>query len=160
MAYQHLPITTRSGTDSDCRHSQPLRDERCYPRRHRFQHNGKAPGLLQREGIIQQRPRRGGTTPLRAVSPQLMHRLRRQPDVPHHGDASAHNRAHGGGQFTPAFELHAVHARFGQKAPGVAHRLGHIRLIGEKGHVAGQERPLRAARHSTAMVQHFIHRHR
>ena len=125
-----------------------------------FQHDRETAGVLQRKGVVAQLQRRLGAGRLHLVAPQLGGCLRRQPDVAHRRHASGDDGPHGCRHLAAALQLHRVHVRLLQVAPGVADRLAAAHLVGHERHVADQQGARRAARHRLAVVQHLVHGHR
>jgi hypothetical protein len=84
-----------------------------------------------------------------------MDRLGGEPEVTHHGDPPLDQ---GLGQVGHrALELDRVHPALLQEAGGVGDPLLDRALVGPEGHVADQQRVLRAAGHGLRVVEHLVH---
>jgi len=131
-----LAIAALTGADADHRHAEFSAEPRGQLGRHMLEHQGKATGLLQLQGPLPQallRHRVGGLAPVA----QLMHRLRREPQMPHHGDAAAHQAVdHGDGFGFAALQFHAGATGFLEEAAGGSHGLIRAALIAQKGQIA------------------------
>ena len=73
--------------------------------------------------------------PLHLEAAELVHRLRRHPDVAHDRDAGAHEAAHQLGDLDAALELDRLGAALLDQAPGGAHAVLDRRLVAHERHV-------------------------
>ena len=129
-------------------------------RRHALEHEREAPGLLERQRVLEQLARLLGRAALGLEAAEHRRRLRRQPDVAHHGDARADKRPHPREHRPCALDLHRVRAGFLDEAHCVLHGRLVRDLEGAERHVRDDERPPRAARHCPSQHDHLVHRHR
>jgi len=86
--HPYLSIAGRAGSDADHRNRQHRLDLGGQLRRHMLQHQGETARTLKRLGLTQQLLLATGILRLLAVA-QTMHRLRGQPQMPHHRDPHA-----------------------------------------------------------------------
>ena len=68
-------------------------------------------GLLQRARVVEEADGGRGRLALYLKAAQLVHRLRRQPDVPHDGDADLDQPSHGLRHVGAALQLHGLGTR-------------------------------------------------
>ena len=88
-----------------------------------------------------------------------MHRLGKQPKMPHHGNPSLHQsrgRMHRG---AASFDLHRSRSAFLDQASGVAQRIFRADLIGEERHVCHHQRPLDPAGNRSRVMHHGVQCH-
>ena len=135
-------------------------DARGHRRRHALEHEREAPGLLEGQRVLEQLPRLLGRAALGLEAAEHRRRLRRQPDVAHHGNARADERPYPREHRPRALDLHRVRAGFLDEAHGVLHGRLVRDLEGAERHVRDDERPPRAARHRPRQHDHLVHRRR
>ena len=91
---------------------------------------------------------------------ELIHRLRRQADVPHHGNAGLDEFPHRLRRALAAFELHSAAAGLLHEPRRVLHRVLPAGLVAAERHIADDQCVLRAADYGLSVMQHVVHRHR
>src|SRR5207244_8187736 len=121
--HQHLPVAIRTGADTDGGNADAPGDLRTELGRNRLEDERVAAGLLQRPGVLDEPRRLVLATALYHVPAELVDRLRREPDVAHHGDAGAHDALDDLAVFRAAFELDRLHVPLGDDPDRVLHRL-------------------------------------
>lgn len=108
--------------------------------RNAFDDDGKGPGVLQRQRVVDEPPGLDGGPALRPEPADDRDGLRREPHVAHHGHPAADDFAHRGRPLGAAFDLHRVHAALLHKPVRVRQRLLLAHLWGggrgERGGVA------------------------
>ena len=77
--------------------------------------------------------------------------------MPHHRDPGADDALDDLGILGAALQLHGLDAAFSRQADGVLHRLVRAALVAAEGHVADEVRPLHAALHGRAVIDHLVH---
>ena len=95
---------------------------------------------------------------LHVVAAELVHALRPQAAVGHHGDAGRHERGDRLGLLDAAFELHRLAARFLEDAAGVFDRLVRAQVKARKRHVDDHQRVLDRAADHLGVVDHLVER--
>src|SRR6266545_3284184 len=80
-----LPIAVGAGADADSWNLEALADGCRDLARDQFEHNRERACLLDRDRVVDELARSFGCTALYAVATELIHRLRGQADVSHHG---------------------------------------------------------------------------
>ena len=96
---------------------------------------------------------------LHAVAAELVHALRPQAAVGHHGDAGRDERGDRLGLLDAAFELHRLAARFLEDPAGVFDRLVLAQVEAGKRHVDDHQRVLDRAADHLGVVDHLVERH-
>ena len=123
----------------------------------RLEDDREAARLLERERLVEHGLRALGRAALGAVAAERRGGLRREPDVAHHRDAGAHDRA---GALRRALELDRVAARLLDEAVRGLDRLLVGRLVGAEGQVADQQRRAQAAADRGGEHQQLVDGHR
>src|SRR5262245_47788442 len=117
--HQHLAVATHARADAD-RGDRELRgDLGAELLGYALEHHRECAGLLDRARVAQHALVRVVAAALHAVAAELVHRLRRQPDVPHHGDLHARERGDPVRHALAALELHRVRPALLYKPTGV-----------------------------------------
>src|SRR5690606_14593726 len=104
VQHQNLPVTGGRGTDADRRDIYLSRDASGERLRHFFQHDGESASFGNGKRVLRN-PLTVISPPLDSVTTEGVDRLRRQPDVGHHGNAARDEKADRFGHALPAFEL-------------------------------------------------------
>ena len=89
-----------------------------------------------------------------------MHRLRRQPQMAHHGNADLHQPRSGLDDSASALELDGRRAALLDQPSRIAKRLGHAHLVGHERHVGHDQRALGATSDRARVVNHGVERDR
>ena len=97
--------------------------------------------------------------PLRHEPAGLVHRLRPQADVAHHGHARVDETRHERRHPRTALDLDRLRTALLERAPRVAHRVVFPRLVTHERHVEHDVRPLAAAHDGARVMEHFVHHH-
>ena len=97
---------------------------------------------------------------LRLEAAEHRRRLRRQPDVAHHGNARADERPHPRQHRPRALDLHGVGAGFLDEADAFSTAGSSETWKEPNGMSRDDERPPRAARHRARQHDHLVHRRR
>lgn len=158
LQHQHLPTAVVTGTDTDGRNGNGVRDGFCKRGWNALQHHAEHAGIHQGLSVLQQSRCGFLTAPLDFVSAEFVERLGGKPQVTHDGDACFDQALHRFGNTASAFQLHRFGPAFLQQAPGVAQRLFTADLIGHERHVGDQQRTLQATGHGPAMIDHVFQR--
>ena len=156
---EDLAVTSDAGADADDRDGDRLRDLRRERGRHLLDHDGERARLLERERVSPQLLGLGLLRGAHLVGAELVDRLRRQAEVPHHGDAHVDDATHRLAQLLAALDLDRLDAALLDHAARVAQRLVGVHLVAHEGHVSHHEGALHAAAHDLAVVEHLLQRH-
>tara|TARA_E500000178_G_scaffold210803_1_gene208061 strand:+ start:3196 stop:3969 length:774 start_codon:yes stop_codon:yes gene_type:complete len=159
--HPHLSVAIGPGTDADHRNRELTAHLPGQLVRHMLEHQREASGALELTGLAHQSLLRRS---IHRLTPQAeaMHRLRRQPQVPHHRDAHAHQPINDPHHLRfGAFQLHGRGAGFLQQPPGSGHRCVLTALIAEKRQVGDEQgllgrHRLKAALHGLRVVHHLL----
>ncbi len=120
----------------------------------------KAPASSSASASSKMRSASASVLPTARKPPELMDRLRDQPDVSHHRDPDLHQPAHGVEDGPAALQFDGRRAALLHQAPGIANRVGNTGLVRKKRHVGHHQGAPRAADHRARMVDHRFERHR
>ncbi len=156
MQHQHLPAAEWPGADADGRHTHALRDHVSKRGGDRLQHDRVRSRLVERLGVAYQPHRVARCLALHAETAQLVHRLRRQADVPHHGDTRFDETSHRLGHARTALEFHRAGARLLQDARRRTHRVLPAGLVAAERQIDDDVRALGAADHRLGVVDHLV----
>jgi len=158
--HPHLPIAVVTGSDADHGQVQLAAQIAGQSLGNVFEHQGEATGVLQLPRLAPQPLLGHGIGGLTAI-PQLSHRLGRQAQVTHHGDAVAHQPVnhHEGLGFGP-LQLHAMAAGLLQQATGGSHGAVAAALVAEERQVHHQRGVPQGSLHGHGVMDHGIEGHR
>mmetsp|Transcript_5213 Transcript_5213/g.18754 ORF Transcript_5213/g.18754 Transcript_5213/m.18754 type:complete len:835 (-) Transcript_5213:1635-4139(-) len=156
VRHEHLAGAALARADADGGDGEAARHERRDLARHHLEHDGHGARFLQCQRVVEQRRRGRRRAPLHRVTAQRGHRLRREADVAHDGDAGVRQRAHGRALRPAALQLHGVCATLLQRADARRHGLSRRRVRPER-QVAHHERGAGTARGGAAVVHHVVH---
>src|SRR5437867_2830161 len=156
----HLAVAGRPGADADGRDVDLFRDRLCNRDGDALKHDRVSACLLERDRVVEEAYRGGRRFPLYAVAAELVHGLRREPQVAHHRDPGLDERAYSLSDANPAFQFHRLRAAFLQHAARVRQRLRRPGLVTHERHIGHDMSTSRAADHRLNVVQHLIHRYR
>ncbi|PAV67953.1 hypothetical protein WR25_02895 [Diploscapter pachys] len=120
---QHLPVALRRCTDADRGTGDLLRDANRDRLHHAFDHDGERTRFGDGDGIADDLLRLRIGPSARAITPQHVHRLWRQADMAHDGNAAFGQEANGGRHRRAAFQLHGRSAGLLQQPRGAFERL-------------------------------------
>ena len=112
VQHEHLTVALRPGTDADCGHLDGASDCSCHLLRNAFQHHCKRTGAGCRLGIGCELV----AIALHAIAAELVHRLRSQANVTHHGNASTYNSCNHIGLAGRSLKLHRLATGFFENA--------------------------------------------
>ena len=126
----------------------------------RLDHDREGPGVGDRLGVVLDRLPAAFVAALRAKRAERVDRLRRQPDMAHHGNAALGQERDGLRHPRAAFELHRAAMGFLQYPHRGMKRLLLRGLIGAERHVDHDQRMLRTAHHRVSLQDHHVERHR
>ena len=160
MEHEHLAVRLRPGADADGRDVNRARHPSRQDGRHPFQHEAESAGLLERLCVRQDPFGLSLCLALHLESAQLVHELRRQSKVPHHGDAHLGELLRDLDDAAAAFQLDRVHAAFLHETPRALDGLLDRQVIGHEWHVAHEQGLPRPACHRLGVVDHLVQRHR
>ena len=160
VQHLNLPVAMHARADTDGGDGERRGNLPRQRRRNALQYYGKRARALQGERLLLDLLRLSQRAPPRAVAAQLVYRLRRQAQVPHHRNAGRHQARGRGHGALAAFQLHPVRAAFLHQPAGIAQRLLLRNVVREKRHVGNHQRPARTARHGLGMAHHVVHRDR
>jgi hypothetical protein len=150
----------RTRADANRRHLYAFGNHLSDFARHQLKHNGKHTSVFQRVSIIKQLARRAGGLALNPISTQLINRLWRQTNVPHHRDLFVHQTADELDSLLSAFEFDRFRLAFFHQSQSRAYRVVCAGVKRSVWHVGDQQRPLHAAAHRFHVHQDLLERHR
>ena len=117
---KHLTIAVRARTNPDGRDRKALRRKRPNGSGDTLEHDREGSGVLERERVLDESPRRTRGLRLHLEAAELSDPLRREADVCHDSDAVRGERADGLDDLGASLDLDRVHARLLQEARRVA----------------------------------------
>ncbi len=150
----HLAVAAAARTDTDGGDREQRTDALREFGGDALEHDRERAGLFERERVGDRQRGARGVLALRAVAAEGVDRLRREADVPHHGNAGVGEprdeleRGRGG-----VLDLDGVRPALGDEASGVAHALGVVGGVGHERHVGDDERPGAGARDTAAVAR-------
>ena len=144
MKHQHLAIAIGARADSDGGNSQAASDNGGEFARDSFQDDGESSRFLQSLGIRQKFVGGIEGSALHSVAPQGVNGLRRQADMPHHGDLRFHEFSDQPGAFPSAFKFYCLRAAFLEEADRAGQRLFIADMIGAVRQIDNQQGPANA----------------
>src|SRR5437016_1014363 len=112
VQHEHLAIAVHAGADTDRGDRELLSGERADRRRHALEDDRKRARIFEREGVVDQPPRRASGLRLHLEAAELRHALRGEADVRHDRDAVRGERADRLDYLRAALDLDRVHAGF------------------------------------------------
>ena len=162
--HEHLAVALGAGADADSRDC----DARSYfarqRRRHALDHDRKCARGFERGGVLEQSLAASGSVArfaaLHAMPAHPMDRLRRQPDMTHHGNIDRRDSRHRVRDRDSPFELHRFRPAFLDEAPGVTQRVFGTHLVREERHVGDDQRAAPRPRDRTRVVDDLVDRDR
>jgi len=157
---QKLAVAVRPCPDAQNRDRELPCDEPGDLGRNGLEEEHLRTGLLDRQGVLDQEPRRVDRPPLRLVPTELPRALRGQADMPADDDPGVEDRLDPAEDALPPFELDPVDPGLLQEPPSVTDRLLIARLIAHERHVTEDERVRSPAPDRFAMDDALVHRHR
>ena len=153
---EDLSVGVWSCADADGGDAEQLCDFQADFAWDRLDDDGKAAGVLEGEGVLDEVDGRVCCLALHTESAQGHGCLRREANVSDDGHTDLCDALNGCGHLAAALELDGLRAPLGNEADGVGEGLLGRDLVAAKGHVAHQEWVLGSASDGTAMVQHFL----
>src|SRR6266568_3640578 len=126
----------------------------------RLEHQCKGACVLQRKRIRDQFLRCLVISGLLPHSSQMMHILRRQPEMSHNRETGLSKPPNGLRNGASALQLHGSSAPFLEEPCRVLHGLLGRNLVGQKGHVCHHQRAIGPSRNRTRMMDHRLEGYR
>src|SRR5262249_14115589 len=148
VRHQDLAVAAGAGADADGRNLHGGGYFRGQLRGHALHDDGKGPGFLGGQGIVQDL----GLVALHAEAAETADRLRRHADVAHDRNVGAGDGGDGGGAADAAFELDRVGAAFLEEPAGTFESLLWRYLKGHEGQIRHQETAADTASHQAGVV--------
>src|SRR5271165_4197681 len=131
---QHLSIALWPRADADGRNFDLMRNQLRHFARNAFQHHAACAAAFQRESVMHELLNCRQRLSLHFVATHGVYRLRRQSDVPDHGDFRVYQPLHQWRALLAALDLDGLSARL-YKACSVANRFLAAHVVGRERHI-------------------------
>ncbi|VTR69356.1 hypothetical protein DESC_740095 [Desulfosarcina cetonica] len=156
MGHQHLSVHVHAGADANHRNGHRFGDQAPQGGGHRLGDDGEGAGRLNRLGILDDAPGRGGVLALNLEPAQGAGGLGREADVALDGNSGLDDGLDHRREIDPAFQLHAITSAFLHQPSRIDDGVANAGVIAHEGHVANHHRPFAAAHHRLNVMNHHF----